>query len=292
MMSMPVIGVDIGGTKIAAGIVTESAELSDCITVPARAAQGYDASMAQVRFAIQSVLRPGIRAIGIACPGPLNPRTGVVINPPNLPGWRDGPLAKNVEREYGLPCAVENDANAAALAEARFGAGRGLRSVFYATLGTGIGAGIVIDGKVYHGKNGQAAEGGHVTIDWRSAERCNCGVAGCVEALASGSAISRRYGRTPEDIARAVLAGDAASTAALDEICEMIGAWLGGIVSLLDPDIVLVGGGMSQIGEPLFSRLRRIVPLRTINRFAAETPIAPAELGISAGVLGAAAAVL
>lgn len=292
MMSMPVIGVDIGGTKIAAGIVTESAELSDCITVPARAAQGYDASMAQVRFAIQSVLRPGIRAIGIACPGPLNPRTGVVINPPNLPGWRDVPLAKNVEREYGLPCAVENDANAAALAEARFGAGRGLRSVFYATLGTGIGAGIVIDGKVYHGKNGQAAEGGHVTIDWRSAERCNCGVAGCVEALASGSAISRRYGRTPEDIARAVLAGDAASTAALDEICEMIGAWLGGIVSLLDPDIVIVGGGMSQIGEPLFSRLRRIVPLRTINRFAAETPIAPAELGISAGVLGAAAAVL
>lgn len=289
---MPVIGVDIGGTKISAGVVSEPAGLSDCITVPARAAQGYEASMAQVHLAIHSVLRPEVRAIGVACPGPLDPKTGVVINPPNLPGWRDIPLAKRIEREYGLPCAVENDANAAALAEARFGAGRGLQNVFYATLGTGIGAGIVIGGKVYHGKNGQAGEGGHVTIDWRSAERCNCGVQGCVEALASGSAILRRYGRTAEDIARAAAAGDEAAGAALDDICEMIGAWLGGMVSLLDPDIIVVGGGMSQIGEPLFSRLRRAVPLRTINRFAAETPIVPAELGISAGVLGAAAAVL
>jgi glucokinase len=175
---MPVLGVDIGGTKIAAGIVAGSAELLDCVTVPTRAPQGREASLAQVHFAIRSVLRPGVHAIGIACPGPLDPKTGIVINPPNLPGWNNVPLAAIIQREYGLPCRVENDANAAALAEALFGAGRGRENVFYAALGTGIGAGIVIGGKVYHGKNGQAAEGGHVSIDWRSAERCNCGVPG------------------------------------------------------------------------------------------------------------------
>ncbi len=289
---MPVLGIDIGGTKIAAGIVSESAELVDVVTVPTRAAQGFETSIAQVHFAIRSVLRSEVRAIGIASPGPLNPKTGVVINPPNLPGWRDVPLAGIVQVEYSLPCRVENDANAAGLAEARFGAGRGRSSVFYATLSTGIGAGIIIDCKVYHGKNGQAAEGGHVTIDWRSRDLCNCGLPGCIEALASGTAILRRYGQPPEDVARAAAAGDDKASAILDEICEMLGAWLGSIVSLLDPDIIVIGGGMSQIGEPLFSRLRRIVPQRTINRFAADTPIVPAELGMNAGVLGAAATVL
>lgn len=281
---MPVLGVDIGGTKIAAGVVSESAEVLDCVTVPTRAAQGYEASLAQLQFAVRSVLRPDVKAIGVACPGPLNPKTGVVINPPNLPGWNDVPLARLIQKEYSLPCRVENDANAAGLAEARFGAARGCASVFYATLSTGIGAGIIIDGKVYHGRSGQAAEGGHVTIDWQSAERCNCGVQGCVEALASGTAIARRYGITPEEI---VTRPDI-----LNEVAEMIGAWMGSIISLLDPDIIVAGGGMSQIGEPLFERLRRIVPTRTINRFAAETPIVPAQLGAMAGVLGAAAGVL
>ncbi|HWR51995.1 MAG TPA: ROK family protein [Bryobacteraceae bacterium] len=281
---MPVLGVDIGGTKIAAGVVSDSAVVLDCVTVPTRAAQGYEASLAQLHFAIRSVLKPDVKAIGLACPGPLNPKTGVVINPPNLPGWNDVPLARLVQKEYGLTCRIENDANAAGLAEARFGAARGCSSVFYATLSTGIGAGIIIDGKVYHGRSGQAAEGGHVTIDWQSAERCNCGVLGCVEALASGTAIARRYGIAPEEIAT--------RPEILDEIAEMIGAWMGSIISLLDPDIIVAGGGMSQIGDPLFERLRRIVPTRTINRFAAETPIVPAQLGSMAGVLGAAAGVL
>ncbi len=289
---MPVLGVDIGGTKIAAGVVSESAEILDLVTVPTRAQQGFEAAIAQVHFAIRSVCRSDVRAIGIASPGPLNPRTGVVINPPNLPGWTDVPLAGIVHKEYGLPCRVENDANAAGLAEARFGAARGYTNVFYATLSTGIGAGIILDGKVYHGKSGQAAEGGHVTIDWRSTECCNCGVPGCIEALASGSAIQRRYGEAPEAIADAAARGDARAAAVLGEVAEMIGAWLGGVVSLLDPDIIVIGGGIAQIGEALFARLRAAVPKRTINRYAAETPIVPAALGANAGVLGAAAGVL
>lgn len=289
---MPVLGVDVGGTKIAAAAISENAEVLDLVTVPTRAQHGYDASLAQLHFAIRSVFRNDVHAIGICSPGPLNPKTGVVLNPPNLPGWRDVPLAGIMQVEYGLPCRVENDANAAGLAEARFGAGRGRGSVFYATLGTGIGAGIILNGAVYHGKSGQAAEGGHVPIDWHSTERCGCGVQGCIEALASGSAIARRYGESAECIAGAAATGDARANAILDEVAEMLGAWLGGIVSLLDPDIIIIGGGMAQIGDPLFTRLRRIVPARTINRFAGETPIVPAQLGMNAGVLGAAATVL
>jgi glucokinase len=278
------LGIDIGGSKIAGARVDESAEFLYTASAPTRAAEGVGVSSAQLWNVIDQLISPEVAAIGLCVPGPLNPKTGVVFNPPNLPGWLDVPLADLVGKRYGLPCRVENDANAAGLAEARYGAGRGYSSVFYVTLSTGIGSGIVLDGKVLHGKNGSAGEGGHVTIDWRSASVCNCGVPGCIEALASGIALAKR-GKAPERLAE-----DDPFT--LGEICEMLAAWLGGVVSLLDPDIIVVGGGMSRIGEPLFSRLRAMVPHRTINRFAPETPIVPAALGDRGGILGAAATVL
>src|SRR5713226_5371044 len=114
---MSVLGVDIGGTKIAAGVVNEPAEIVRSLMLPARAPEGYDISIAQVFDAIEQMLGPGVSAIGICAPGPLNPKTGVILNPPNLPGWRNVPLAENVTREFRLPCRVENDANAAGLAE-------------------------------------------------------------------------------------------------------------------------------------------------------------------------------
>ncbi len=288
---MAVLGVDIGGTKIAVGIVNDAAEVANATTIPTRAGEGFDVSIGQVYKAIGDCLRQDVRAIGICAPGPLNPKTGVVINPPNLPGWRNVPLAKLVGDRFGLPCRVENDANAAGLAEAHFGAARGYSSVFYVTLSTGIGAGIILDGKIYHGKNGAAAEGGHVSIDWKSDVICNCGTPGCIEALASGTAIARR-GRTPEQVAEGVARGDAGSVRILDEVATMLGAWLGSVISLLDPDIIVIGGGVSRIGEPLFSRLRKITPSRTINQFAAGTPIVPAQLAGEVGIIGAAAVVL
>ncbi|MEN6536723.1 MAG: ROK family protein, partial [Bryobacteraceae bacterium] len=131
---MAVLGVDIGGTKIAVGIVNDAAEVTNATTIPTRAGEGFDVSIGQVYKAIADCLRPDVRAIGICAPGPLNPKTGVVINPPNLPGWRNIPLAKLVGDRFGLPCRVENDANAAGLAEAHFGAAQGYSSVFYVTL--------------------------------------------------------------------------------------------------------------------------------------------------------------
>ena len=132
-----------------------------------------------------------LRGIGICCPGPLDPQTGIVINPPNLPCWRNFPLADEISRKYKVPVKVDNDANAAALAEALWGAGRGYRNIFLTVLGTGIGTGIVFDGRIYHGRTGAAGEGGHVSIDYRG-PLCGCGKAGCIEAFASGPAIAKR----------------------------------------------------------------------------------------------------
>jgi len=303
---MAVLGIDIGGTKIAAGMVEKGGRLLASVVAPTRAANGYEVSIAQLYSAIDQLISEEISAIGICAPGPLNPKTGVVINPPNLPGWRDVPLAELVEQRYKIRCRVENDANAAGLAEALMGAGRGFANVFYATLSTGVGAGIIINGKIYHGKNGAAAEGGHVTIDYRSEAVCNCGSRGCIEVLASGTAMTRRASgligeypasvlgaepATAEAIGRAAAAGDPLGVRILDETAEMLSAWLGSMISLLDPDVIVIGGGVAQIGEPLFSRLRRITPGRTINQFASETPIVPAQLGSDAGIIGAAAAV-
>ncbi len=269
-----VLGVDVGGTKIATGLVNERAEVRSTRSIPTHANEGFDVSIRQVWHAIETSLTAGVNAIGICAPGPLNPKTGVVLNPPNLPGWRNIPLREMAEERFKLPVRVENDCNAAGLAEARFGAAKGCSSVFYAAIGTGIGSGIILDGKIYHGKNGAAAEGGHVSVDYRSETVCRCGSRGCIEALASGHVLDR------------------VSSYNLNEIALQLGAWLGSVVSLLDPDIIVIGGGVSKIGEPLFEKLRAIVPGRTVNPHATDLPIVPAHFGADAGVVGAAAVVM
>ncbi len=274
---MTILGVDIGATKIATGLVRHNASVSDARITPTRALDGFDASIAQIWRAIEQSLCPEVECIGICAPGPLNPLTGVVLNPPNLPGWRDVPLAHLAQEKFGLPVRLENDCNAAGLAEARYGAARGCAHVFYAAIGTGIGCGIILDGKIYHGNNGAAGEGGHVTIDYRSSTTCGCGASGCIEALASGSALER-LGAAHLDVGEYEL----------DEVSLRLGAWLGGIVSLLDPGIIVIGGNVAQIGEPLLERLRAIMPTRTVNPFAARIPIVRTHFGAEAGVVGAA----
>src|SRR6202790_878723 len=193
------VGVDVGGTKVAAGLVNSTGEITHQMRTPMVATEAV-AVLAAVASAIDSVQAAAaaslestnlISAIGICAPGPLNPLTGVVVNPPNLPGWRNFPLGAEVSNAYRLPVRVDNDANAAALAESVWGAGRGYRNVFYATIGTGIGTGIVFDGRIYHGRTGAAGEGGHMSIDYRG-PLCGCGKAGCIEAFASGPAIAKR----------------------------------------------------------------------------------------------------
>ena len=319
-MGQLIIGIDIGGTKVAGGLVTLKGRLVESQVVPTHAEKGYAKSYAQITHLIGRLLRVAggkehVQGIGICAPGPLNPKTGLVLNPPNLPGWRNVQLAKLVEKEFGLPAKVENDANAAGLAEVLFGAAVGHKDVFYVTVSTGVGTGIIIDKKIYHGKNGVAGEGGHVSIDYHSPYRCGCGTYGCIEALAAGPAMARRarvmleqehslpsvlrdlsHGHTelitPLMIQEAAAAGDFVAKTILDETGFYLGVWLAGMITLFDPEAIVIGGGVSHIGKPLFNKIRKTIPHYTINGFASETPILPAKLRTDVGVYGAAAVFL
>ncbi len=311
------IGIDIGGTKVAGGLVTEKGRLARSMEVPTLADKGLKTSLGQVMGLITRLLdhaggKENLRGIGICAPGPLNPKTGIVICPPNLPGWRDVPLARLVTERFGLPTLVENDANAAGLAEVLIGAASGCQDIFYVTVSTGIGTGIIIDRKIYHGKNGVAGEGGHVVVDCNSPYVCGCGTRGCIEAIASGPGMARRArvrleqeqaaasllrtlsggnpgSITPKMIAAAARRGDPVARSVLDETGFYLGVWLGAMVSLFDPEAIVIGGGVSQIGKPLFDKIRETIPNYTINRDVVSTlPIVPAKLQRDVGVFGAA----
>jgi glucokinase len=312
------IGVDVGGTKVAAGLVSAAGEIT-CQTRTPMAANNAVAGLAAVISAIDAVRAAAhahsgiggpISGIGICAPGPLDPRTGIVINPPNLPGWRNFPLAAEISKIYSLPVRVDNDGNAAALAEALWGAGRGFRNVFCATIGTGIGTGIVFDGRIYHGRTGAAAEGGHNTIDYRG-PRCGCGKLGCIEALASGPAIAHRasekiakQGRpsailelaegrldriTSEMVGQAYAAGDLLAKEVLQETAVFLTIWLGNIVDLLEPDVVIVGGGAGAMMRPFFGEIRERLPSWCVNSHCQEIPLIAAHYGADAGIAGGAA---
>src|SRR3984893_6831739 len=178
-----VVGVDIGGTKVAAGLVNAKGEILAHNRTPMVTSGAPSDGLAAVSKAIGELFpdiasQNQIAAIGVCAPGPLNPDTGTILNPPNLTIWHNYPLAEEMRRLYKGPVRVDHDANAAALAEAKWGAGRGYRNIFYATIGTGIGTGIIFDGRIYHGKTGAAAEGGHIGID-SHVPICNCGRPGC-----------------------------------------------------------------------------------------------------------------
>jgi glucokinase len=310
------VGIDIGGTKVAAGLVDGQGEIVYKTRVAMAAAGDAESGFASVRSAIEAALcaQPGaaVSGIGICSPGPLDPKTGVVLNPPNLPCWRNFPLAAEVERVFGVKARVDNDANAAALAEAIWGAGIGYRNIFYATLGTGIGTGIVFDRAIYHGRTGGAAEGGHMSIDYRG-PKCGCGKRGCIEALASGPAIARRgqekAAESPaecalliglagsveairaEHVGEAFRQGDVAAAEVLSETADLLTVWLGNVVDLLEPHVIIVGGGVAELMSAFFDRIARCMPRWSINPRCGEIPLLKAKYSADAGIAGAAALV-
>ncbi|MGA8186260.1 MAG: ROK family protein [Terriglobia bacterium] len=315
-MDKKIIGIDVGGTKIAGGLVDKKGRLDKTVTLPTKAKEGFETSFGQVLTVIRRLINQAggadqVKGIGICCPGPLNPRTGEVINPPNLPGWTNINFTERVEKEFQIPARLENDANAAGLAEVLFGAAVGHNDVFYVTVSTGVGTGIIIDKKIYHGKNGIAAEGGHVTIDHHSPYICGCGTPGCIEALAAGPAMARRarvkleqhhtlpsllrertqnhLSRiTPEMIEETAADGDEVAKFIIEETGFFLGVWLAAMITLLDPDAIVIGGGVSRIGKPLFDKIRKTIPHYTINRQAIHTPLLPAKLQKDVGIFGAA----
>jgi glucokinase len=309
-----VVGVDVGGTKVAAGLVDCSGKIHAQNRMPMVASDAA-LGLAAVAAVIDELQRmsPGrdrIRPIGICAPGPLNPTTGMIINPPNLPGWHKYPLADEIRRLYpGAKVKIDNDANAAALAEAKWGAGRGYPNVFYATIGTGIGTGIVFDGIVYHGRTGSATEGGHLGIDPRG-PLCPCGKHGCIEVLAAGPAIARRAREklakcpksvllemaggnaqaiTSEMVAKAYWAGDSAAKEVMVETLDLLAYWLGNVVDLVEPDVIVIGGGVSSMLAPFLDEIRSRWVGACLNPYPQDIPLVLAHYKEDAGIAGAAA---
>ena len=311
------VGVDVGGTKVAAGLVDSQGEIKSQTRTPMAANGTAEAGLASVTSAIDSLFtsnpqaRNSIRGIGICSPGPLDPKAGVVVNPPNVPCWRNFPLAAEVEKIYQVPVKVDNDANAAALAEVKWGAGQGYHFVFYATIGTGIGTGIIFDGKIYHGRTGAAGEGGHVSIDYRG-PRCGCGKPGCVEILAAGPAIAKRaqaklaggtavhskmldlangniQAVTSEMVGKAYAEGDPLATEVLHETVELLSLWIGNTIDLLDPDVIIIGGGVASMLVPFFGEIKNLLPRFCVNSRCQEVPLLQARYGADSGIAGGAA---
>jgi len=343
-----VVGVDLGGTQIRTAVL-RGAQLLSRVSLLTGEDPVPERLIPRIHDAIQQALDEAhttldqVVGIGIAAPGPLDSHTGVVFSPPNLPGWDNVPLRDLFEKHYSskIPVYLENDANAAGLGEYLFGAGRGSRDIVYLTLSTGIGGGVIVDGNIMEGTSGTAGELGHMTIDWHG-ERCNCGNIGCLEQLASGTAIARHANEaitagqgaellefaralqhanvsepgslqpnepganeqsdspSPLDsgspihisariVSQAAQAGIPLAHAIISSAAEAIGVGLVNIIHIFNPDLIILGGGLTQMGDILLEPALRIVQDRAMAVPRNAAHIVLAELGANTGLVGAGA---
>jgi glucokinase len=303
------IAVDFGGTNIRAAYFAASEPPADVQRkVPTGASDGPDVVVGRLIGAIEGVLPPrqGCPRIGIGAPGPLDPRRGLILDAPNLPGWINIPLRELMESHFGCPVALGNDGNLAALAEWRYGAGRGSENVLYLTWGTGIGGGVIADGRLLLGHRGLAAEVGHMQVDPHG-ERCGCGQIGHLEAIAAGPAIARaarariqagehstladRPGVeaiTGTAVGHAAQAGDALSLSVLEEAAQAIGRHLASLAHAFNPEVIVVGGGVSELGRIVLAPMERALREHVMHRaYMDGMRLVPAELGDEAGLIGA-----
>jgi glucokinase len=309
-MSLKAVGVDLGGTNIKVGVVTEEGEVLHRHRLKTMAQQGPEAVAGRICRAVRELLAGAgmedsqLAGLGVGSPGTINLERGVVEFSPNLPGWDDIPLRRMIEEELNMDCALDNDANVAALAEQWVGAGRGAPSLVLLTLGTGIGGGIVLDGRIWHGANGVAGEIGHMCID-PEGPRCGCGSRGCLEAHASATATVRRMREaiqrgeetsladradelTARQIHRAAVEGDQAARQTIHDTGRYLGVGVSNIMHILNPRVVTFSGGMTAAGEMLMEPLRREVRERTMDASRRDVRVCFAELPEEAGIIGAA----
>jgi len=237
--------------------------------------------------------------VGICCPGPLDHQTGIVIDPPNLPGWRHVPLRGMLAERLGRPVCLEHDAKAAAWGEFHFGAGRGQKSMVYVVVGTGVGAAIIVDGQLYRGGNNSAGEVGHITLE-RDGEPCSCGRRGCVETRLSGPSLARRYsealgraGRdapagavTGEQVTHWAAQGDPLASEILEQAGRALGMAIASLAMIMDIDFYVVGGSVAKAGDLLLEPARRAVPDHAFASVAGRVRILASGLGEDAAILG------
>ena len=289
---MRAIGIDLGGTKIEGAVLDEALRPVHRVRVATERARGYEHILDRVAEVVAALRphAPEARVIGIGTPGSLSARDGTLKNS-NTICLNGRPVHADLERRLGLPVRLENDANCFALAEARGGAAEGHALVFGVILGTGVGGGLVIDGRVWPGPQHIAGEWGHHAID-PAGPACYCGRRGCVETLLSGPALETAYrgaggpALPAAEIARRAAAGEATAGAVVERYLDRFGRALANLIDILDPDVVVLGGGLSNL-DALYTRGREAVARYVFND-ELTTPIVPNRLGDSAGVIGAA----
>ena len=312
-----VVGVDLGGTNIVVGAMpTDGSREIGVRSSPTRSTQGSDAVIDRIVEMIETVIavtcaeegvgRDAFVGVGVGAPGPLDRASGVVVVAPNL-GWKDLPLRDLIARRVGLPVSLDNDANCATLGEWWTGAARGARHAIGITIGTGIGGGLILDGRLYYGACDVAGEIGHTTID-STGRRCKCGNYGCLEAYASGTAIAERAREALEvgepsvlpslvdgDLTRLTAAivyraseqGDALAREIVRDTARFLGAGVANLLNIFNPDVVVIAGGVTAAGEALFEPLRAEVRRRAFKSAVDACRIVPGVLPGTAGVVGA-----
>jgi len=314
-----IIGVDLGGTNIVAGAMTaDGASQFAMHSVPTRAELGADAVVSRIVELSEQVIaetmaatgckRDAFLGVGIGSPGPLDRVNGLVIFTPNL-GWTNFPLRDRVGSALKLPATLDNDANCATLGEWWIGAAKGARHVVGITIGTGIGGGLILNGKLYHGISDVAGELGHTTID-ATGRRCGCGNYGCLEAYASGPAIAERAREalhggesskmpqmvdgdlkaiTAATVFAAAQAGDELAGHVVRETAKFLGVGVANFLNIFNPEVVVIAGGVTQAGEQLFEPLRAEVRRRAFAPAVESCRIVSGTLAGNAGVVGAVA---
>lgn len=286
-----IIGIDLGGTKIAGVLATPSGKVLMDVNIPTEASKGKKKVIGNIKKAIHMLKnshKVKLKAIGIGVPGPILYEKGIIIEAPNLPGWKRVNIKKILEKEFKIPVFVDNDANCAALAEAWFGAGKFARNFIYMTVSTGIGGGIIIDKKIYRGATGSAGEFGHMKIEAHG-PKCGCGKHGCLEALASGSALKRKTGVEALSLELAARQGDKKAQQAIQEIAHYLAIGISNLVNIFNPEMVIIGGGLSNMRELLICPIKKEFKNYVLSVPAKSVKIVRAKLGTNAGVLGAAA---
>lgn len=307
----PVLAVDVGGTKILAALVSSTGEVLARRRQPTMASAGPDAVIQDIFKAVDILLaenKTEISGIGLAVAGLIDSEKGIVTTSPNLPGWEDVPLKAAFSQKYGVPTLLVNDASAAAWGEYCLGAGWGFKNLVYLTVSTGIGGGLVLDGQLYLGSGGAAGELGHMIID-KNGPQDACGNLGCLESLASGKAIAGEAIKrlengetstlrqmaggdiksiTAREVAEAASEGDSLSLDVTRQAAVNLGLGLVNIVNIFNPDVIAIGGGVSNMGELLLEPARQLVAERAFILPARAVRVVPAKLGEDAGIIGVA----
>jgi len=304
-----VIGVDLGGTNMRTALVARNGDILEKQKEETLAAEGHKKVTAKlIRNIERQRTNAGqcgreVAAVGVGAPGVIHEKTGVVVKSPNFPDWNDLPLKQTLERELRLPVFIENDANAAALGEQWRGAAKDIRSMIFLTLGTGVGGGIVLDGRIWHGADGMAGEVGHMTIipDGRT---CGCGNRGCLEMYASSRGIVMTFEAmcaekhldageqreiTSAQIYQAARNGDTVAQLVMKDMGRYLGIGIANLINIFNPEMVVIGGGVKDAWDLFIDATREEVRKRTFAYTAERTKVVPSVLGDDAGMMGAAA---